>query len=111
MLLYADENFYRPVTVRLRALGHDVLTVQDDGLAGEPDPVVLARAHALGRVILTLDRRDYERLHRGGVAHSGILSVTHDTDFDALAARVDAALNGLTPGSWCLRVNRPPGSP
>jgi hypothetical protein len=69
---------------------------------------VLARAHALGRAILTHNRRHYERLHRQGTAHSGILSATQDPNHRALAARIDARLAGVSPGRWCLRVNRPP---
>jgi hypothetical protein len=108
MLLYADEDFPFPVVEQLRQLGHDVMTVQEDGRAGSADPDVLARAHALGRTLLTHNRGDYERLHRQGAAHSGILSATRDNDFPRLGARIDAALVGLAPGRWCLRVNRPP---
>jgi hypothetical protein len=48
---YADENFPEPTAVALRALGHDVLTVRGDGRdnQGIGDPLVLARATALGR--------------------------------------------------------------
>jgi hypothetical protein len=111
MLLYADEDFPFPVVEQLRQLGHDVVTAQEDGRTATPDPDVLARAHALGRAVLTYNRRHYERLHRQGAAHSGILSATQDTDHAALAARVDAALSGLSPARWCIRVNRPPPSP
>jgi predicted nuclease of predicted toxin-antitoxin system len=109
MLLYADEDFAFPVVEELRRLGHDVITTQQDGLAGKqtPDTVILARAHSLGRSVLTYNRADFERLHRQGAAHSGILSATHDSDFAALAARIHNALAGLSPGRWCLRVNRP----
>lgn len=106
MLLYADEDFPHPAVDELRLLGHDVLTAQDDGRQQTPDPVVLARAHALGRVILTYNRRHYERLHRQGADHSGIISATQDDDFPALASRIQAALAGLTPARWCIRVNR-----
>ncbi len=108
MLLYADEDFALPVVEVLRLLGHDVLTAQEDGRSSTPDPDILARAHSLGRAVLTYNRRHFERLHRQGVPHSGILSATRDGDFPALAARIDAALTGLSPGRWCLRVNRPP---
>jgi hypothetical protein len=108
MQLYADENFPLPVVEELRRLGHDVLTAQEDGRAGAPDPDVLARAHALGRAVLTHNRRHFERLHRQGANHSGILSATRDDDFSALAARIDAALAGRSPGRWCVRVNRLP---
>lgn len=107
-LLYADENFNRPVVLILRSLGHDVITVQEDGLAGSDDDVVLARAHSLGRIVLTLDRRDYERLHRTGQMHSGILSATDDKDHTALAHRVHSAMLQVTRGCWCIRVNKPP---
>jgi hypothetical protein len=33
--LYADENFPQPVVMGLRRLGHDVLTVQEAGKAGQ----------------------------------------------------------------------------
>jgi hypothetical protein len=108
MLLYADEDFSFPVAVELRRLGYDVVTAQEDGRTSTPDPDILARAHALGRALLTYNRRHFERLHRQGAAHSGILSATHDSDFPGLAARIHAALAGLSPGRWCIRVNRPP---
>jgi hypothetical protein len=65
-------------------------------------------AHALGRAVLTYDRRDFERLDRRGAAHGGILSATQDNDHPALAARSDAKRAGLAPGRWCERVNKPP---
>jgi hypothetical protein len=80
MLLYADEDFPFPAVEELRRLGHDVLTAQEDGRTATPDPDILARAHALGRAILTYNRRHYERLHRQGADHSGILSATQDSD-------------------------------
>jgi hypothetical protein len=108
MQLYADENFPLPVVEELRRLGHDVLTVQEDGQQAAPDPDVLVRAHALGRGILTYNRRHFERLHRQGTDHSGILSATLDADSLALAARIHVALTGRAPGRWCIRVNRAP---
>src|SRR5438093_13775361 len=108
MLLYADEDFPLPVVLELRQWGHDVVTAQEDGRGKAPDPDILARAQSLGRAVLTYNRRHYERLHRQGAAHSGLLSATHDNDFPRLAARIDARLAGLSPGRWCLRVNRPP---
>jgi predicted nuclease of predicted toxin-antitoxin system len=108
MLLYADEDFSFPVVEELRRLGHDVVTAQEDGRTATPDPDILARAHSLGRAVLTYNRRHFERLHRQGAAHNGILSATHDSDFPRLAARIHAVLAGLSLGRWCLRVNRPP---
>src|SRR5437764_7094523 len=108
MQLYADKDFPFPAVEALRLRGHDVITAQEDGRSSAPDPDILARVHTLGRAVLTYNRRHYERLHRQGAAHSGILSATQDPNHAALAAHIDAALTGLLPGLWCLRVNRPP---
>jgi Domain of unknown function (DUF5615) len=108
MLLYADEDFALPVVVDLRRMGHDVVTAQQDGRTSTPDADLLARAHALCRAVLTYNRRDFERLHRQGHEHSGILSAKRDGNFAALAARIDGVLAGKSAGRWCLRVNRPP---
>ena len=108
MLLYADEDFPYPVVEELRRLGHDVLTAQEDGRQTSPDAEILARAHSLGRVVLTHNRGEFERLHRQGKAHCGIISATHDHgNHVPLAHRIDAALAGQTPGRWAVRVNRP----
>lgn len=106
MLIYADEDFPYPAVEELRRLGHDVVTAQEDGYSSRPDPSILARAYSQGRSVLTHNRRHYERLHRQGLNHCGILSATQDADHAALSARIDAALAGLSPGRWCLRVRR-----
>jgi predicted nuclease of predicted toxin-antitoxin system len=51
-----DENLPASAAAPLRADGHDVDTVVDEGLAGAKDPVVLAAATAEKRLLLTLDR-------------------------------------------------------
>jgi predicted nuclease of predicted toxin-antitoxin system len=104
---YADENFSYGVIKRLRALGHDVLTVQEAGERGGDDARVLAYAASAGRAVLTFDRRDFERLHRADPAHSGIVSCTGD-DPDALAARIDHTVTAAGPlAGRHLRINRP----
>lgn len=111
-LFYADENFSYRVVECLRALGHDVETVQEAGERGGDDPRVLAYATAAGRAVLTDNRRDFERLHRTSAAHAGIVSCTRDVDANALAARIDRAVTAA--GSLVgrhVRVNRPAASP
>jgi len=63
--LYADEQFPLPVVKILRTLGYDILTVQDAGKAEQkiPDPEVLHYAISLNRAVLTMNRRDFIRLH------------------------------------------------
>jgi hypothetical protein len=65
MSLYADENFPLRVVQELRRLGHDVLTALEDGKANQAitDADLLTRASALRRVLLTLNRQDFKRLH------------------------------------------------
>jgi hypothetical protein len=109
---YADEDVPRPLVDRLRALGHDVLTVLEDGQANQsvPDADLLARATSLGRDVLTHNRKDFKRLHVASAGHAGIVSCTRDdADPEALAARIDAALaaNRDLAGRH-IRVDRPP---
>jgi uncharacterized protein with PIN domain len=106
MSFYADEDFDYPAVEELRRLGHDAVTVQEYGQSGANDNEILATALALGRVVLTHNRRHFERLHRAGINHAGIISCTRDHDLVALAARIHGAVSMLQPGRWCLRVNR-----
>lgn len=55
LALYMDENVHGAITTELRLRGVDVLTVQEDDRTGLPDPLVLDRAMALGRVVFTQD--------------------------------------------------------
>jgi predicted nuclease of predicted toxin-antitoxin system len=110
---YADENVPFPVVDALRLLGHDILTARDDGRAnqGIGDPDVLDRATALGRAVLTNNRKDFHRLHRHRPTHAGIVTFT-DYDFQPLAARIDAAVTPLSALAGQLvkvvRPNMPP---
>ncbi len=110
MRFYADENFPLAVAVELRRLGHDVLTVFEDGRANKaiPDDLVLARSIKLNRVVLTINRIDFRRLHNSGIDHKGILICTFDGDFVGQASRIDSAceLDGDFAGKL-IRVNRP----
>ena len=52
--IYSNENFPLPAVQELRRLGHDVLTIQETGEAGNalPDDAVLAVAAGQGRILL-----------------------------------------------------------
>lgn len=108
--LYSNENFPLPAVVELRRLGHDVLTSQEAGQAGQalPDEAVLAFAQANNRLVLTLNRKHFIRLHTLQPPHAGIIVCSYDPDFNALAQRIHAALTTQT--DWrgqLVRVNRP----
>lgn len=95
MRFYADENFPLPVVVELRRLGHDVLTAFEDGRANRSisDESVLIRSAKLDRIILTINRADFRRLHNIGHGHVGMVLCTLDADFRGQAARIDEACN------------------
>jgi Domain of unknown function (DUF5615) len=92
--LYADEDFPLPVVEALRQLGHDVLTAQQSGNANQSiaDADVLIFARAQGRALLTLNRREFIRLHRADQRHAGIIVCRHDTHFQALAEWISIAI-------------------
>lgn len=91
---YADENVPAALIRALIDLGHDILIAADDGRAnrGVPDSDVLARAAELDRIVLTLNRWDFRRLHSRDPGHCGIVACTDDPDRSALAARISAAV-------------------
>jgi len=105
---YADENFDYPTVERLRALGHDIRTVQEAGRRASSDAQVLADATADGRAVPTHDRDAFKTLHRRSPQHAGIVSCTPDHDRAALAARIHAAVQatGDLAGKH-VRVDRP----
>lgn len=67
-----DQHFPGPVTRALARRGMDVLTAQDAGRCGLPDPDQLAFATAEERVVVTFDS-DYVALHNSGVQHAGMV--------------------------------------
>ena len=82
-LLYADEHFSEPAVAQLRRLGHNIVTIQEDGHAGLkwPDAELLRRATELGRAVLTLNRRDFIRAARENPNHAGVIACTQNLDF------------------------------
>ncbi len=55
MLLLVNENMAGTVIAELRQRGHDVLSVKES-MRGEDDDVILARAQAEQRIVLTHDK-------------------------------------------------------
>ena len=95
MVLYADENLPLRVVEELRQLGVDVLTALDDGRANQSltDQEILTRATQLGRAIVTLNRRDFKRLHLQMPNHAGIIICTEDPDRLAQARAIFEAID------------------
>jgi hypothetical protein len=96
--------------VELRQFGHDVLTTHESGRAGLalPDEEVLAFAVAEQRVLLTINRKHFIRLHHQYPTHTGIIVSTFDLDFTALARRIHTALEAQPDmHGRLIRINRP----
>ncbi len=111
--LYANENFPQPVVEVLRHLGHDVLTTHDAGRSGQsvPDADVLKFAAAEQRAVVTINRRDFIRLHQHDSQHAGIIVCSEDADFSGQGQRIHAALAGNPRlAGRLIRVNRVGGS-
>jgi predicted nuclease of predicted toxin-antitoxin system len=104
---YADEQFPRQVTELLRSFGHDVLTVQEAGNRGLPDEAVLAFATSENRVVLTLNRRHFIRLHGEQPDHAGIVVCKDDADREGMAIRICESIATSSPlAGQLIRVNR-----
>ena len=99
-----------PVVEELRTPGHDVMTSHEAGNAGRavPDEEVPAFSTAQRRVLPTLNRRHFVRLHQTISGHAGIVVCTFDPDFAGQAERIHGLLaGGENRAGQLLRVNRP----
>jgi len=105
---YSNENFPHGAVEALRNFGHDVLTSLDAGMANRriPDQDVLAFATGENRILLTLNRKHFIRLHAANNYHSGIVVCTQDNDFVGLAHRIHTAVNPDAMTGVLVRVNR-----
>ena len=79
--LLIDEDTQAKVLVsRLRNAGHDVKTVNEVGLSGEIDELVLEYARAENRILLTHNCDDFSALHEENPNHPGILAIYNNDD-------------------------------
>ena len=107
-LLYANENFPIQVVRELRQLGYDVLTSQEAGNGNRavPDEDVLAFASEQGRALLTINRRDFLRLHRHNPVHAGMILCSQDPDVPGQATRIHRAVQKVGDmRNQAIRVN------
>lgn len=107
--LYADEQFPLAVVKLLRQMGHDVLTVQDANQAGLkiPDSDVLNFATENNRTVLTLNRKDFIKLHYLNENHGGIIVCKDDRNWQELAKRINYMISSVESlQGKLIRVNR-----
>jgi predicted nuclease of predicted toxin-antitoxin system len=80
--LFIDEDSQDKILVKLLfQAGHDVVTVNEVGMNGQPDSVVFAYAKQQNRLLFTFNCDDFEALHLANPDHPGILVVYQQADF------------------------------
>lgn len=107
--IYTDEQFPLAVVKLLREMGHDVLTVQDAKQAGKkiPDDEVLSFATEDDRAVLTLNRKDFIKLHYSTPNHRGIIVCKDNRNWEEFANKInDAILSVESLNGKLIRVNR-----
>jgi hypothetical protein len=81
--LYFDEDSaHEDLLDALRANGFDVASAKTEGMLGRADETQLEFAQSLGRIVITSNVRDYQKLHTAwmqeGRTHCGIVIVTQE---------------------------------
>ena len=108
--LYANENFPFQVVQALRALGHNVLTTFEAGNANQsiPDEQVLEFATQNQRILLTINKRDFIRLHTINPNHAGIIVCSQDADIGGQAERIHQEITSRPSlAGQLVRIHRP----
>ncbi|MEZ4269659.1 MAG: DUF5615 family PIN-like protein [Myxococcota bacterium] len=116
-----DENLPASLIPLLEALGHEVDSVRDEGLTGEPDATVFVEAQKAGRALITqdLDFSDIRAFAPG--THAGLVLVRlASPGRRALLERLVQAFDQEDAESWArsfvvitdqkVRIRRPPAS-
>ena len=109
--LYANENFPRPVVLELRRLSYDVLTSQEAGRSDKKvsDAAVFVYAIAEQRIIITVNRKDFIKIHRENPEHFGIIVCTENPNIEVFAQCINKILteNQGDCAGKLLRVYKP----
>ena len=99
MRLIVDESAGRAVVEYLRGTEHDILVVAEE-MPQADDPVVLARAAAEGRVLVTNDKDFGDLVFRARQPHAGVLLLRlRDETPDSRVRVVRAVLD-----RWAVRL-------
>ncbi|NEQ68239.1 MAG: hypothetical protein F6K21_22610 [Symploca sp. SIO2D2] len=110
--LLIDEDSQSHLLVKtLRQANHDVVTVNEANLTGQPDNVVLEYATQEKRIVLTRNCRDFKVLHEAHPIHPGIFAVYQEAnpiknmsrkDISQAIANLEAAQISLKNQFICL---------
>lgn len=88
-LLIDEDSLAKPLVKMLRKSGFDVVTVNEVGLSGKSDFIVLNYAQEKGRIVLTHNGQDFEKLHEQNPNHSGILAIYRNADYSKNMSRAE----------------------
>jgi predicted nuclease of predicted toxin-antitoxin system len=78
LLIDEDSQAKKLVKLLLRN-GHDVITVNEANLSGQPDEIVFNYAQEQKRLLLTRNYDDFLAIHKANPDHSGII-VIYESD-------------------------------
>ncbi|MGI8551200.1 MAG: DUF5615 family PIN-like protein [Dehalococcoidia bacterium] len=108
--LAADEDFHDAVVAGLRQRDPDLdlVRVQEAGLSGSPDPMILAWAAREGRVLLTHDAATmpgfaYQRIEQG-LAMPGVFVLSQQVSIGTAIEAILFATQASREGEWEGRV-------
>jgi predicted nuclease of predicted toxin-antitoxin system len=105
-----DENVHTDVAPALRALGHDVLTVHDQSLAGHPDADIANAVQQEQRILVTfdLDFADIRRYPPSWFAGIVVLRLTAPTLSNQVNAltRFFAEFSDISGHLWIVEHTR-----
>jgi predicted nuclease of predicted toxin-antitoxin system len=96
-----DENLPLQIASRLRELGHDVHTTQEENLSGCDDSELWAQAQQEGRTLITqdLDFSDSRRF-TAGTHHGVVLVRLHSPSRLRLVERLQEVFQGEAVSEW-----------
>jgi predicted nuclease of predicted toxin-antitoxin system len=96
------------ITTELRLRGVNVVTAQEDGAGQFKDPILLDRAAAQGRVLVTHDTdflREAARRHDQSIPFAGIIFIAPlDVTIGRAVADIELCAKASEPGEWIGRV-------
>jgi len=106
---YTNENFPIKAAQFLRELGHDVLASHEAGNANQriPDEGAIEFAAKAGRIVLTLNRRDFIEAHGKISNHAGIIVCTQNPNEREQSEQIDTVVREMGDLTGKLaRINR-----
>lgn len=105
--LYLDEDVHEDISWKLREKGHDVQTSNEAGNSNKrnSDSYQLNYATENNRVIITNNRRDFNKEHIESSGHKGVISGNHDKNLDRFASQIDAVIKNNNLENVNIRAN------